>query len=208
MKVRRLVVGQLQTNCYIVADDNGDAVIIDPGSDAERIEDVIVSHELTPKYILCTHGHPDHTFAAGRLQAAFNIDTLIHDGDRPLIEQGIGELAFIFDMRSYMEPSLGPSLTDGQIIQIGSLQLRTIHTPGHTPGGVSFLCGKDVFTGDTLFAGGVGRTDLPGGSERTLLKSIETRLMILDDDIRARPGHSQETTIGDERQSNPWLRKI
>ncbi|MDO8586842.1 MAG: MBL fold metallo-hydrolase [Armatimonadota bacterium] len=204
--MRRLVVGELQTNCFILADDEGDAVIIDPGEDPERIEKTIHSYELTPRYILCTHGHADHTFAAGRLQSSFDVEVLIHELDRPLIDEGLGELAFIFDVRKYEKPTLGPALSDGQILEVGSMRLQVIHTPGHTPGGVSLLCGSDLFSGDTLFAGGVGRTDLPGGSQDELLRSIRGRLLVLDDDTRVYPGHGPETTIGEERQSNPWLR--
>jgi hydroxyacylglutathione hydrolase len=206
VRIRKLMVGELQTNCFIVADDNGDAVIIDPGGDAERIEDAVASHELTPRYIICTHGHADHTFAVGRLQSTFNVDLLVHDLDRALVEAGPGDLAFIFDLRQYVPPVFGPALTDGQKVQAGSLLFEVIHTPGHTPGGVSLLCGKELFSGDTLFASGVGRTDLPGGSQEDLMRSIHTRLLVLDDDTRVYSGHGPDTTIGEERRSNPRLR--
>jgi len=206
VRIRKLVVGFLQTNCLIVSDDEGEAVIIDPGEDAEHIEDLIASYDLTPRHILCTHAHIDHTFAAGRLQETFNVELLIHDLDRPLLGEILPEVAFIFDMRQYQQPVLGSPLTDGQTIQVGSLQLQVIHTPGHTPGGVLLLCGSDLISGDTLFAGGVGRTDFPGGSEQQLLQSIHTRLLTLDDETRVYPGHGPETTIGQERQTNPWLR--
>lgn len=206
MRIRRLVVGQLQTNCLILSDNEGEAVIVDPGEDAERIVEAIVSHDLTPRYILCTHAHIDHTFAAGTLQASYNIDLLIHELDRPLLGEGLGELAFLYDMRWYQPPILGSPLVDGQIINVGELEMKVIHTPGHTPGGVSLLCGSDLLSGDTLFAGGIGRTDFPGGSAPQLLNSIHNRLLPLDDEIRVYPGHGPETTIGEERQTNPWLR--
>jgi len=206
VRIRRLVVGELQTNCFVLADEEGDAVIIDPGEDPERIEKTIHSYELTPRYILCTHGHPDHTFAAGSLQSSFDVEVLIHEMDIPMIGEGLDDLAFLFDLRKYVKPLLGPPLSDGQVLQVGSVRLQVIHTPGHTPGGVSLLCGSDLFSGDTLFAGGVGRTDLPGGSQDELTRSIEARLLVLSDETRVYPGHGPDTTIGEERQTNPWLR--
>jgi hydroxyacylglutathione hydrolase len=207
VRIKKLVVGPLQTNCYIVADSDGEAIIIDPGGDAERIEKTIESHELTPRWILCTHGHPDHTYAAGRLQSSYDIELLVHAKDRPMVEAGLGELAFVFDTRGYQKPIIGPAIEDGQTIKVGSLVFYAAHTPGHTPGGMSFVGGHDVFTGDTLFACGIGRTDLPGGSASTLLHSIEKRLFVLNDETRVHPGHGDETTIGEEKRDNPWLRK-
>jgi len=211
VRLHRLVVGDLQTNAYIVADDQGTAAVIDPGGDPGRVESVILSNRLRPNYILCTHGHPDHTFAVGALLQTFeDAIFLLHGLDVPMLESGIddlGALALLFDAAAYRRPRLGGELSDGQVIPVGSLELTVLHTPGHTPGGICLVCGKDVFTGDTLFAGGIGRTDLPGGSQEALIRSIETRLLTLDDDTRAHPGHGPETTIGEEKRTNPWLRR-
>ena len=207
MRVRKLVVGELETNCYIVTDDEGDAVIIDPGGDAQRIERVIEDEELTPTCILCTHGHPDHIFAAGLLQETFSVDLRIHELDAVLVARGVGEMEFLFDMQAFRNPVLGDSISDGETVRVGEIGLKVIQTPGHTPGSVCFLCGQDLFAGDTLFAGGVGRTDLVGGSETALVKSIQARLLVMDDEVRVHPGHGPETTIGDEKRSNPWLRQ-
>jgi hydroxyacylglutathione hydrolase len=118
---------------------------------------------------------------------------------------GPGELEVFFDMHDYVAPTLNQYLQDGEVIQAGALKLSVIHTPGHTPGGVSILCDGDLFSGDTLFAGGIGRTDFPGGSQAELMKSIHTRLFALEDNTRVYPGHGPETTIGEEKRSNPWL---
>ena len=206
MKITRLVVGELQTNCFLVSDNDGETIIIDPGDSPEHIQREIESRNLTPRKIICTHGHPDHTFAAGLLQSRLNLDMVIHESDRWLVEAGPGELEMFFDMSDYAAPVLGKCLEDGDIIEVGSLKMSVIHTPGHTPGGVSILCDGELFSGDTLFAGGVGRTDLPRGSQAELMRSIETRLLVLDDNTRVYPGHGPETTIGEEKRDNPWLR--
>ena len=207
MRIRRLVVGELETNCYVVADDEGDAVIIDPGGDAQRIMRWVEEEALTPTCILCTHGHPDHIFAAGLLQETFNVDLRVHQLDTALVARGVGEMEFLFDMQAFRKPILGNPISDGEIVPVGDTGLTVIQTPGHTPGSVCLLCGQDLFSGDTLFAGGVGRTDLAGGSETALLKSIQAKLLVMDDEVSVHPGHGPETTIGDEKRSNPWLRK-
>lgn len=206
MKINRLVLGELQMNCYLVSDDAGETVIIDPGDSTDHIQREIESRSLTPRTILLTHGHADHTFAAGLLQSRLNLDIVVHEGDRWLVEHGPGDLEVFFDMHDYVAPTMNKFLQDGEVIEVGSLKLSVIHTPGHTPGGVSILCDGELFSGDTLFARGIGRTDLPGGSHDELMNSIQTRLFALDDTTRVYPGHGPETTIGEERQSNPWLR--
>lgn len=206
MIVHTLPVGPLETNCYIVACAQTQAcVIIDPGGDAADILDCVRKHKLAVKSILLTHAHFDHMAAVADLVEATHAPLALHPDDEPLLRLGGGGLMWGFTVRPAPPPDV--HLAEGQIIEAGTLRLHVLHTPGHTPGHVVFHepQHKAVFDGDVLFAGGIGRTDLPGGSYRLLMNSIRNRLMTLPDETVVYSGHGPVTTIGRERQSNPFL---
>lgn len=206
-KVARLVVGPLDVNCYVVWDTaSREAVIIDPGGDAELIEDLVREEGLVVTYILNTHGHFDHVGADGALKKSLGAELAIHPGDVPILMKNIEQgLFFGIETDSVPEPDM--ELTDGTTIEVGSLVMRVIHTPGHSPGGVSLYLEKEglLFTGDTIFAGSIGRTDLPGGSFETLISSIKERVIPLGDGVRLFSGHGPETTVADEKECNPFV---
>jgi len=205
VKVHRLSLGLLQTNCFIAADDNsGHAIIIDPGDEAERVLTVLRQHNLTTQYIVNTHGHADHVGANRELREATGAPILIHQGDAEMLRGAGREMALMMGMD--IEP-IEPDrlLEEGDQIELGAYSLKVLHTPGHTPGSISLVTKGRVFTGDCLFAGGVGRWDFPGGDERALFESIQTKLLALPDDTIVHPGHGPDTTIGEEREGNPFL---
>lgn len=176
MKIKRIVVGGLQANCYVLQSEK-DAIIVDPGGEAEKIAGAV--QNLTTKMILVTHGHFDHIGALHRIKQIVKAEAAIHPQD--------------------WCPGFDIKLVDGQIIEFGAETLKVIHTPGHTPGGCCFLIGLHLLSGDTLFPNGPGNTMFPGGDEQAILRSIRDRLMPLPDDTRVYPGHGAGTTIGKER---------
>lgn len=204
-------VGDLQANCYLVGcPRTREAAVVDPGGDAPRILDTLERAGLAPRWILATHGHPDHVAAARELQDRTNARFAIHPDDIPLIER-MEEASAWLGVPFAGVPGVGGALTDGAEISVGDLRLRVLHTPGHSPGSVCLLveapagAGGRLLTGDTLFAGSIGRTDLPGGDGRRLLRSIHERLLALPDETPVLPGHGPETTIGEERRTNFFL---
>jgi hydroxyacylglutathione hydrolase len=205
MKYTLVVVGPLETNCYLVyCETTLECAVIDPGAEAERIIPAVVESGLKPVVILNTHGHIDHIGANRDLKDRFQIPLRIHSLDAPLLEKAQQfELSFFLGAKESPPPD--GSLQDGETIVIGRSGLEVIHTPGHTRGSVSFHGGNILFSGDTLFNGGVGRTDLPGGSARDLEVSIRERLLRLPPDTVVLPGHGPWTTIGEEKESNPFL---
>jgi hydroxyacylglutathione hydrolase len=207
MVIERLVVGALQVDCYVLVDEaTGSAAVIDPGDECETISRVIRESQAHLATILLTHGHYDHTFAVGELLAEFpGASVAMHRADVEQLGQDPLELLSTFyDLSHYQSFQPTEYLEDGQEVMVGDTSLRVIHTPGHTPGGVCCIAGSVLFTGDTLFAGSIGRTDLPGGSYDELMSSIQ-ELMLLPDDFVVYPGHGEGTTIGEERTGNPWL---
>lgn len=206
MIVRTLVIGPLASNCYIIADESTKAAaVIDPGDEAGRIEREIRELEIDLRCILLTHGHADHSFVAGELQQTFDVDVLMHQADVPQLEGEKAIIELFYDLHSYIKPRLGRFLSEGDTIAIGETVLRVIHTPGHTPGGLCFIYDDYAFTGDTLFAGGIGRTDLTDGSQSDIMRSIHDKLLTLPDATIIYPGHGPSSTIGDERDGNPWV---
>jgi len=205
MDYKLVVVGPLDTNCYLVyCRETLECAVIDPGAEADRIFPVIAEFELRPILILNTHGHIDHTGANKDIKEKFNIPLVIHPLDRSLLEKVQPfELSFFLGARESPPPDR--LLQDGEVISVGRSSLRVVHTPGHTPGSVSFLGDGILFSGDTLFCGGVGRTDLPGGSLRDLEESIKTKILTLPPETIVLPGHGPWTTVGDEKESNPFL---
>lgn len=207
IKVHMLSLGALQTNCYIVADtDSKDAIIIDPSDEAPKILEVIRREEYTVREILATHAHFDHVLASKPVKDATQAPFRLHAADVPQLQraQQIAELYGI----AAPEPAVHDGTVDeGTVIEVGTIKLETVFTPGHSPGHVSFILRSEqvVFSGDCLFAGGIGRTDLPGGDYVTLMRSIFDQLVALGDEYTVCSGHGPTTTIGHERQTNQFL---
>jgi hydroxyacylglutathione hydrolase len=210
-QIETLAVGQLAANCYLlICPITRQAAIIDPGDEAERILGRVRALGVSVSHVLHTHGHFDHVCATESVLAGLPGDVTLgaHPHDAFLDSAEARAIAATFGYPVTQEraaPTL--ALDDGVEIPIGTLRLRVIHTPGHTPGSVSLLCSPwCVFTGDTLFRRGVGRTDLSGGDEDALYSSIESRLYSLDSALTVYPGHGAPTTIGEERRANPFVR--
>jgi len=204
--VKQLPVGMIQANCYIAGcEESGEGVVIDPGDEGERILAEVEAAGLTIKYILNTHAHFDHIMANAHLVEATGAPLALHPLDLPLLRANGG--AALFGMEAPPSPEPDIELAAGDIISFGRYHFRVLFTPGHTPGHVSFYEPQEqiIFDGDVLFAGGIGRTDLPGGDYETLLRSINEELMILPDETTVCSGHGPVTTIGQERVNNPWL---
>ena len=204
MQIIRLPVGMLQANCYLVAEAGGDAVVIDPGAEAERIIEAVRSRDLKVKHILLTHVHFDHMQAAADVAAATGADILAPEGDWPALTDPQLSLCHMMPGGGSQTLSAAGKLRDGEVVEAGKLRLTVLHTPGHTPGSCCFLCGDVLFTGDTLFRGSVGRTDVPGGSYDALKRSLD-RLAALPGDYTLLPGHDDATTLAEERAGNPYM---
>lgn len=211
MIIKTLTVGPILTNCYIIGDEESkEGAIIDPGGDGKKILDEVRRLGLTIKYVIDTHGHFDHTLANGEVMAALKAiqDTppvlAIHPADATLLSVGGG--ATWFGIFADPSPPADLELKEGDVLTLGRIQLEVWHTPGHSLGSVSLVCREEgvVFDGDVLFNTGIGRTDLPGGDYHTLMNSIH-RLLTLPDETKVYSGHGPETTIGYEKQGNPWL---
>ena len=206
MIIKSLAVGPIQANCFIIGCEKTMAgAVIDPGDDADRIMSEVESASLQIERIINTHGHFDHVGGNRQLKAATNAELLIHALDAPMLTQ-LDHMAGAFGLKAENSPEPDRLVADGDTITVGELQLEVIHTPGHTPGGISLHVDSSVFVGDTLFQGSIGRTDFPGGDFDTLLTSIRSRLFTLDDDTTVFTGHGPETTIGTEKQFNPFAR--
>jgi glyoxylase-like metal-dependent hydrolase (beta-lactamase superfamily II) len=204
--VKQLPVGPIQANCYLVGcEETKHGVVIDPGEEAERILAEIKNAGLTIKYVLNTHAHFDHILANGPLVEATGAPLALHPLDLPLLKAGGGAVFFGLEASVGPEPDL--ELAEGDTISFGTHTFEVLFTPGHSPGHVSFYEAKAgiIFDGDVLFAGGIGRTDLPSGNYETLIASINEKLMVLPDETVVCSGHGPMTTIGQERVSNPWL---
>jgi len=191
MIVKCFNVGWLSTNCYVVScEEAKEAVLIDPGleseEEAELILDYIKQNCLRIKYIINTHDHPDHISGNAAMKEATGAPILVHENGDDRVQAD-------------------NKLCDGDVIQVGNFELTVLHTPGHTPCGICLLGDNIVFTGDSLFAGSIGRTDFAGGSFQQLMKSIKTKLLPLPDSFKVYPGHESFSTIGDEKKYNPFL---
>lgn len=199
MQVKRIPAGIYAANCYILMDeDTKESAVIDPGGDANDLIKAIKAMNANVKYILLTHGHTDHTGGVLDLKQEFKAPVYINEVDYEMIKSG----EYIYgDIKGKVDSFI----SDGDILKLGTKEVKIIHTPGHTPGGVCFLVDNMLFTGDTLFAGSIGRTDLGGGNFETIIKNIKEKLMILPDEVIVLSGHGGESSIGRERLHNPFL---
>jgi glyoxylase-like metal-dependent hydrolase (beta-lactamase superfamily II) len=212
--------GAFRTNCFVVAVGAGaPCVVVDPGQDAvEPLAELLAEHQLTPVAVLLTHGHFDHTFSAAPVCDEHGVPAWIHPGDRDLLADPLKGLSadattFFGGRLEMHEPRDVRPLDDGDVLELAGLRLTVDHTPGHTPGSVIFSAVTEegaelILAGDTLFAGSIGRTDLPGGDHRQLLASLRDKLLTRGDDTVVLPGHGPTTTIGRERAGNPFLRDL
>jgi glyoxylase-like metal-dependent hydrolase (beta-lactamase superfamily II) len=193
------------TNCFIVGcGKTGQAAVIDPGGDVDKILEALAKSNLSVKYIINTHGHFDHIGGNRDLKNATGAEILIHRFDAPMLGQ-VSMSAMAFGLRAEDSPSADREIDDGDMINFGKISLRVIHTPGHSAGGISLFGEGNVFAGDTLFYGSIGRTDLPGGNFEVLISSIKEKLFPLGDDVNVYPGHGPKTTIGTEKRINPFV---
>jgi len=192
-------------NCYVLGCENTrEAAVIDPGEEAPRILDALNEDGLTLKLILNTHGHFDHVGANRELKMAVpGAQLMIHGDDAPMLGQ-LAHSARMFGMQAENSPDADRLLQDKDAISFGDVKLDVVHVPGHSPGGVAFVSDSGIFVGDTLFAGSIGRTDLPGGNFDTLIASIQNKLFQYEDDTPVYPGHMGPTTIGQEKRFNPF----
>ena len=205
MLIKTMTVGPIQANCYILGcEETLEAAVIDPGGEADRILRSLAESKLTLKVILNTHGHFDHVAANRRVKEVTDAQIMIHSLDAPMLEN-LSSSAATWGLSAENSPQPDRLLVEGETVTFGKVSLNVIHTPGHTPGGVSFFADNMVFVGDTLFAGSVGRTDFPGGDALTLKNSIQQKLFTLGDAVAVYPGHMGLTSIGQERKHNPFV---
>jgi glyoxylase-like metal-dependent hydrolase (beta-lactamase superfamily II) len=194
-------------NCFIVGcEQTKTAAVIDPGDETDRILQELAASRLTLKHIINTHGHFDHVGGNRRMKEATGADLILHRLDAPMLNS-LSASAAAWGLSAEDSPPPDQTVEEGDTISFGTLAFSVIHTPGHTPGGISLHSGDVVFVGDTLFSGSIGRTDFPGGSYETLIASIQNKLFKLDDAVRVFCGHGPETTIGREKQqrANPFV---
>lgn len=205
MRIDRVQVGPLETNCWVVGDEQGGPVfVVDPGDDADRVLDAVGDRDISA--VVLTHGHFDHLGAVADVVSCKSAPIAVHRLDAEYITSAEGTGCSLFGFHGHVAPEAEIVLEDGDVLSAGALTLTVIHTPGHTPGCICLLvqegAQRALFSGDTLFAGGVGRTDFPRGSSRDLATSIATRLAPLPRDLPVHPGHGPSTTIGREATTN------
>lgn len=202
-----VVVGALGVNCFILGcEATREGIVVDPGDEVDRILACVEQHGLKLIAIVNTHGHFDHIGGNGALKRHCAIPLYIHQADAPMLGR-VAQVAGMYGLPGENSPEADGFLEDGMLLSFGNCQLRVIHTPGHTPGGCCLYLEQErkLISGDTLFADGVGRTDLPGGSHAQLVQSIRERLFCLPDQVQVYPGHGPATTIGHEKRHNPYL---
>ena len=200
-----LPVGELQSNCFVVANEQTkQAVIVDPGAEAGKIMKFIEAHELTVEAILLTHGHADHIDALDKVREQTKAKVYIHPDDAEMLTDANKNLSVFIGGARVFKPA-DEMLSDGQFLHLAGMEFYVLHTPGHTAGGCCFMLGEHVITGDTIFRESVGRTDFPGGSYKQLLNSIKQQLLGLPDATKLYPGHGPATDVAHEKRKNPFL---
>jgi hydroxyacylglutathione hydrolase len=205
--LKRLVLGPLATNCYLLSCNNTkEAAVIDPAEESDILLQLIDGNKLLLKYILNTHGHGDHIGGNKILKEKYSAKLLIHKLDEKMLIEPKKNFSFYTGM-PVKSPPPDEYLEDGMTLKVGLLELFVIHTPGHSPGGVSIKVDAMIFTGDTLFKDSIGRTDLPGGSFPVLMNSIKEKLLVFDSSYEVLPGHGPATTLKQELNNNPWLKE-
>ena len=209
MKVDQYIVGNMAVCCYIIScETTKKAAIVDPGGDEQRILDEVAAHGLEVEYIIATHGHPDHVCGNRIMKEATNAAIVMHEADDDFFSQS--QVKSFFSMLGMEEsPPADIRVKEGDTITLGEQSIQVIHTPGHTPGGMCLYNAPDLITGDSLFVGGIGRTDFPGGSHQELISSIVNKLLVLPPETVVWPGHGyggSKSTISEESRSNPYLR--
>ncbi|MBC8046122.1 MAG: MBL fold metallo-hydrolase [Fimbriimonadaceae bacterium] len=209
-RIASFTVNPFYENSYVLWDETGECVIIDPGhytkEEKEEITDFITQHKLTPKYLINTHCHIDHVLGNKFIAEKYTVPLMMHKGEVPVLNEVIN-YAPTFGIYYQQSPDPEIFVDEGAIVQFGNTELKVFFTPGHSPASVCFYCEKDkyIIGGDVLFYDSIGRTDLPGGDYDTLINSIKNKLMVLPDDVKVYAGHMQATTIGRERKLNPFL---
>ena len=208
MLLETLVVGPLAVNCYLVGDEETrEAIVIDPGDDARDILDTIRRGRLIVKAIVNTHAHFDHVGALTEVREVTGAPFMLHADEVPILGAASASAA-MFGIKVANPKPADRLLHEGDEVRVGKLALQVLHTPGHTPGGICLLGDERVFVGDTLFQGSIGRTDFPGGDYGTLMASIRDKLLPLPDGTAVYAGHGAATTIGEEKQFNPFVRPL
>ena len=205
MIIETITVGSFAMNCYLIKDpESGKAVCIDPGAESDLLIQKITQQDIDLKFVINTHCHIDHTAEVSKVINHFKIPFYIHRDDLPLLDN-LKEQGDFFGLPVSEIPEVTDFVLDAQTFDIGGLKMTILHTPGHSPGGISILIKDSVFVGDCLFNESIGRTDLLGGNYNQLITSIKTKLLTLEDSTTVYPGHGPATTIGHERMNNPFL---
>ena len=200
------VVGPLGCNCYVVGDPvTHEAVVIDPGGDAERLVSELARLSVKVTAIVATHAHFDHLIAGEALRVHTGAPFYLHEADRFLLDWWYESGRLFLGVELPPPPAVDTNATEGVVLAAGDASLEVVHTPGHSPGSISLVTADALFSGDALFAGSVGRTDLPGGDTKTLVDAIKTKLFAFDDATPVYPGHGEPTTVGAEQESNPFV---
>jgi len=204
--LKGIEISSMGENCYIVGcEETREVAVIDPGGDARYIVNFLKENDLKAIYIINTHGHIDHIGGNRGVKEATGAQILIHEQDAKMLVNPASNFSFLMGTK-VTSPAADKFIDEGDTVKIGNtVELQVVHTPGHSLGGICLKTGNIVFVGDTLFQGSIGRTDFPGGSYKQLINSIKDKLLCLDDEVIAYPGHGPATTIGFERQHNPFL---
>lgn len=205
MVIKTLTVGPLQVNCYLIGcAETKKALIIDPGDEGQRILDALQKEGWQLQMVVNTHGHFDHVGANSLVLEQTGVELCMHRDDLPLLKVAARQAAS-YGLPAVESPLPQRFLSNGDLIEVGNLSFEVIHTPGHSPGGICLYGEGHLFSGDTLFAGSIGRTDLPGGDSKQLLQHVRSQLLVLPDATVVHPGHGPESSIGREKSSNPFL---